>query len=223
MSSEVKNQEQTGQEQNMPSTAEDNGRDRDGMPADGETASSAHLSAPMAEAEPGDDTDETAQATIDDAERVIQLEAELAEANARADDYYEQMQRIAADFQNTRRRQERQLSDSIQRASERIVVRLLPILDDLDLAFQNVPASLGSEENAWVDGFRQIQRKLLAVLEEEGVSPMAPEGEFDPNCHEAISHEPNADVESGHIIATLRTGYHLNSRVLRPALVRVAQ
>ncbi|MEZ4639185.1 MAG: nucleotide exchange factor GrpE [Caldilineaceae bacterium] len=80
-----------------------------------------------------------------------------------------------------------------------------------------------AEETAWVEGFQRIHQKLTSLMAEEGVTPIAPDGEFDPNRHEAITHEPNEDVESGHIIATLRTGYAHGDRVLRPALVRVAQ
>lgn len=156
-------------------------------------------------------------------ETIARLEAELAEAQANAAAYLDQMQRTAAEFQNTRRRQERQLQASIERATEGLILRLLPVLDDLELAFQNVPESVNAEEAAWVDGFRQIRNKLLNILKQEGVEPIAPEGEFDPNHHEAITNEPSNEVESGHIIATLRTGYKHKDRVLRPALVRVAQ
>ena len=131
-------------------------------------------------------------------------------------------QRIAAEFQNSKKRQERQLSDAIQRASGHLVEQLLPILDDFDLAFGNLPEDLGEEDSSWVEGFRQIHKKLASVLEDQGVTPIALDGEFDPNLHEAISSEPSEDVESGHIIETLRVGYEFKGRVLRPAMVRVA-
>jgi molecular chaperone GrpE len=73
-----------------------------------------------------------------------------------------------------------------------------------------------------VEGFRQIQKKLLALLEEEGVSAIPAEGEFDPMLHEAVMSEPSETVESGHITGLLRGGYLHKGRVLRPALVRVA-
>ncbi len=152
----------------------------------------------------------------------IMLQAELEAAQARADEHYEKLQRVTAEFQNARRRQEMQLSDSIARASQRTVVKLLPILDDLELAFQNVPSDLNEQQTAWLDGFSQIQQKLQTLLAGEGVTVIEPTGKFDPDFHEAISSEPTDEVESQHIIATLRKGYKQKGRVLRPALVRVA-
>uniref|UniRef100_A0A7C1JRW6 Protein GrpE n=1 Tax=Caldilinea aerophila TaxID=133453 RepID=A0A7C1JRW6_9CHLR len=154
-------------------------------------------------------------------ETVARLEAELAEARQQCADITEKSQRLAAEFQNSRRRQERQLAEEMERTSAYIIRRLLPVLDDFDLALAHAPA--GDETwNAWVEGIRQIRRKLYAVLEEEGLMPIPTNGAFDPSLHEAISSAPSEAVESGHIIETLRAGYTLKGRVLRPALVRVA-
>jgi molecular chaperone GrpE len=153
---------------------------------------------------------------------IEQLQAELAEVKAEAAAQTDKVQRIAAEFQNSKKRQERQLADSIQRASGHLAAQLLPALDDFDLAFGNLPDDLGEDDLAWVDGFRQIHKKLASVLEEQGVTTMQLDGEFDPNLHEAISSEPSDTVESGHIIETLRVGYEFKGRVLRPAMVRVA-
>lgn len=156
-------------------------------------------------------------------EIIARLEAEVAEAQNKVEQYVDQMQRTAAEFQNARRRQERQLQESIDRATENFVRRLLPVLDDFDLAFKNVPGSLSDEESAWIQGFQRIQQKLSTLLTDEGVTPIAQDGEFDPNQHEAVTNEPNDSVDSGHIIETLRIGYAYKDKVLRPALVRVAQ
>lgn len=154
-------------------------------------------------------------------ETVARLEAELAEAKQQCADITEKSQRLAAEFQNSRRRQERQLAEEMERTSAHIIRRLLPVLDDFDLALAHAPA--GDETwNAWVEGVRQIRRKLYAVLEEEGLVPIPTDGVFDPSLHEAISSVPSDAVESGHIIETLRAGYTLKGRVLRPALVCVA-
>ena len=154
-------------------------------------------------------------------ETVARLEAELAEARQECADVTEKSQRLAAEFQNSRRRQERQLAEEMERVGAQIIKRLLPAMDDFDLAFANVPAGLETQE-AWVEGFRQIQRKVRSLLEEEGVAPILAEGEFDPTQHEAIASAPSETVASGHILDTLRAGYTLKGRVLRPALVRVA-
>jgi molecular chaperone GrpE len=154
-------------------------------------------------------------------ETIARLEAELAEARQECADITEKSQRLAAEFQNSRRRQERQLAEEMERVSAHIIKRLLPVLDDFDLAFANAPDSADLHE-AWIEGFRQIQRKLRNMLEDEGVAPILTEGVFDPTQHEAIASAPSDDVESGHILETLRSGYSLKGRVLRPALVRVA-
>lgn len=169
-----------------------------------------------------DEAAEPATPQKSDADVIAQLQAELAGAQAKADDLLDKLQRTVAEAQNSRRRQERQLSEELERASGRIIRRLLPVVDDLNLAFQNTPADLDSTTTAWVDGFRQIQKKLGNLLEEEGVTSLALEGEFDPSRHEAVTSEPHETVASGHIIETLRTGYEYKGRVLRPALVRVA-
>jgi molecular chaperone GrpE len=154
------------------------------------------------------------------AAELVQVRAELATLQARFDELTDKNQRMAAEFQNTRRRQEKALADEIERASTHLIKRLLPAVDDLALAFNNVPAAAAGD--SWVEGFRQIQKKLLALLEEEGVSAIPAEGEFDPMLHEAVMSEPSETVESGHITGLLRGGYLHKGRVLRPALVRVA-
>lgn len=155
-------------------------------------------------------------------EVIEQLQAELAAVQAKTDDLMDKLQRTVAETQNSRRRQEKQLSEELDRASARIIRRLLPVVDDFSLAFQNVPSDFDSNTTNWVEGFRQIQKKLGNLLEDEGVTQIAADGEFDPNRHEAVTSEPHETIASGHIIDTLRTGYEHKGRVLRPSLVRVA-
>ena len=186
----------------------------------------------------GEIVDETVDEVLDETEAAVseeralieQLREELSAAQAKADDYLDKLQRSAAEFQNSRRRLESQLTEEVERANGALIRRLLPVLDDLDLAFQNVPADLQKAEAqegpdvqvAWLQGFRQIRKKLLDLLADEGVAVIDTSGEFDPNLHEAISSEPSDTVPSGHIIAEVRAGYTYKGRVLRPALVRVA-
>ncbi len=99
---------------------------------------------------------------------------------------------------------------------------LIPILDDFERAMENRPENLDS--NVWLEGIAAIQRKLARALEDEGIVPIDPVGEaFDPNLHEAIGQDSDSDIESGHITVTLQKGYVVGDRVLRPALVRVAE
>ena len=100
-----------------------------------------------------------------------------------------------------------------------IIKKILPVLDDLARALQNRPA-----DDAWAGGIELIGRKFQTILESEGVTRIEAEGQpFDPNFHEAISNEVSDAVESGHVIAVVQNGYMLDERVIRPALVRVAQ
>lgn len=178
----------------------------------------------------GDEAVVATEQISEEAQLITQLREELAAAQAKADEYLDKLQRSAAEFQNSRRRLENQQAEEIERASGALVRRLLPVLDDLDLAFQNVPSELQSAEAdsstapqvAWLQGFRQIRKKLGDVLAEQGLAAIDTSGEFDPNLHEAITSEPHDSVQSGHIIAEVRAGYLYKGRVLRPALVRVA-
>ena len=155
-------------------------------------------------------------------QQIAQLQSELAAAQAKVAELTDTLQRTAAEYQNSRRRQERQLAEEIERSGSHLLRRLLPILDDLELAFANAPQTEDEAQRAWVDGLHQIQKKLFGVLEDEGVAVVPLTGPFDPTHHEAISSEPHESILSGHLIETLRAGYQYKGRVLRPAMVRVA-
>lgn len=198
-------------------------RNGDGKAVEGE-AIEAEVVTAQADAAPETPEDGAGEVVVESAEETITcLEAELAAAQARADEAVDRMQRTVAEFQNTRRRQEKLVQDSLERSTQRLLSSLLPVMDDFHLAFQNLPDALTEEESAWVDGFRRIHDKLTSILADEGMAAIEDSGPFDPNRHEAVTNEPSDDVESGHIISTLRTGYIFKDRVLRPALVRVAQ
>ena len=169
------------------------------------------------------DSDEAEERDETPEETIARLQSELEEAQVQAASHLDKMQRTVAEYENAGKRRGRQNEERIKRASESMLRQLLPVLDDLELAFQNVPEDVPGEDQAWLKGFEQIQQKLQEILASSEVEPLAKSGEFDPNQHEAISNEPSEDVPSGHIIQTLRTGYRIQDRILRPALVRVAQ
>ena len=147
------------------------------------------------------------------------LQAQLAEAESKAAEYKDGWARSQAEFQNYKKRLER--DNELMYASMKgdIIKKVLPALDDLERALQNRPA-----DDAWASGIELIARKLQNILEGEGLKRIEAKGAaFDPNFHEAITHEPNDEVESEHIIDVVQNGYMLGERVIRPALVRVAQ
>ncbi|MEM7034912.1 MAG: nucleotide exchange factor GrpE, partial [Chloroflexota bacterium] len=177
---------------------------------------------PEAEAEDSVQTDEE-EAEADESDTEIDLQEALEQAQAEASKNLEGWQRTAADLANYKRRQEEQAGRRILDMKANIVRDVLPALDDLDLAFQNLPENLNEQEANWVEGFKLVQRKLLKLLENNNIGAIEATGDFDPNLHEAVTFEENPEFESNTIIAELRKGYTAGDRVIRPALVRVAQ
>jgi molecular chaperone GrpE len=147
------------------------------------------------------------------------LKRQLEEAESKASEYKDSWMRSQAEFQNYKKRLDRDNELRYVSMKGDIIKKVLPALDDLERALQNRPA-----DDAWANGIELITRKLQNILNSEGVKRIEAEGAlFDPNFHEAISHEYNEDFESGHVIAVVQNGYVLGERVIRPALVRVAQ
>ena len=147
------------------------------------------------------------------------LQSQLAEAESKVSEYNDGWARSQAEFQNYNRRIERDNELTYSNMKGDIIKKVLPALDDLERALQNRPA-----DDAWANGIELIARKLQNILEGEGVKRIEAKGAaFDPNFHEAITHEPSDEVESEHVIDVVQNGYMLGERVIRPALVRVAQ
>lgn len=150
------------------------------------------------------------------------LRGEIAEWKAKADEYLDGWQRQRAEFANYKKRVEREQALVYQNASASVIKRFLDVLDDLDRALKNSPAA--GDGATWAAGIELIYRKFYALLETSGVTVMEAQGQFfDPNLHEALSHEAHEGFESGQIIEVIKQGYLLGERVLRPALVRVAK
>lgn len=151
------------------------------------------------------------------------LQEELAETRAKADEYLDGWQRARAEFANYKKRIEREREQSQKLTAGNVIRRYLEVVDDLERALKNRPQE--GDGAVWAGGIELIYRKLLNFLELEGVKPMKAESEkpFDPNLHEAITHEDNPEYESGAIIEVVQPGYMLGDHVLRPARVRVAK
>jgi molecular chaperone GrpE len=150
---------------------------------------------------------------------VAELMKRLNEAEAKVVEHRADLQRERAEFVNYKNRIVRDQETSRSNMKGDILQKVLPVLDDLERALQNRPV-----DEAWASGIELIARKFQSVLESEGVKRIEAESQpFDPNFHEAISHEPNGEVPSEHVIAVVRNGYVIGERVIRPALVRVAQ
>ena len=134
-----------------------------------------------------------------------------------ADDSY---LRLAADFDNYRKRVAREHSELTARANERLVNELLPVLDDLERALE---AAAEHEEAKLEEGVQLVHRSLAALLERHGLKEIETEGAFDPHVHEALLAQPAEDAEEGSVLQVLQKGYRLGDKVLRPARVIVAE
>ena len=153
-------------------------------------------------------------------ERLEQALRELDEARSQSEEHLRNWQRSAADFSNYKRRTDDDRATTAQFANALLIGKLLSVLDDFDRALENVPADA---HESWVEGVRLVDRKLRAVLESEGVTEIEALGlPFDPNVAEAVVHEDTTEYPDNQIIGELQRGYRLHDRVIRPALVRVA-
>jgi molecular chaperone GrpE len=150
------------------------------------------------------------------------LQSELTEARLKAEDYLDGWQRSRAEFSNYKKRIDRDQAQTYQQAAGTVIKQFLGIMDDLERALKTRPND--GEGAAWANGIELVYRKLVTILENEGLKTIPAEGLiFDPNVHEAIILEDSSDHESGQVIEVLQQGYLLGDKVLRPARVRVAR
>ena len=165
------------------------------------------------EGEPRDDTKE-AMTTESKS-----LEAQLEEEREKAQGYLASWQRAAADHQNYKRRVEQEREDSARLGAAALMFNLLPLVDDLERALDNVDVRLAGM--TWLDGIRLILRKFQALLDMNGVTEIQADGQsFDPNVHEAVMF---GEGEEGKVIGVAQKGSRLGDRVLRPAMVIVGK
>ena len=150
-----------------------------------------------------------------------QMNNEYEKLLAQSQEYFEGWQRERADFQNYKKRIERDQISLKGYITAEIIKKYLVVIDDLELAFKNRPTS--DDCQGWVDGINLIYQKLYSILESEGVELIPVEGEFDPNIHEALTQIDHPELDSGKIVDVMRQGYKIGERIIRPALVIVAR
>ncbi|MEW6193113.1 MAG: nucleotide exchange factor GrpE [Bacillota bacterium] len=167
---------------------------------------------------PGGDVQEVR--VVSPEKRIRELEEALSAAEKKAEECYQQFLRSRADFENLRRRVNKEREEFLHFAGETLVASLLPVLDNFERALE----SPGEELNAFLTGVEMIYRQLKDVLAQEGLEAISAVGqEFDPTRHEAVAYEPGGEQPPNTIIAELRRGYTFRGKVLRPALVKVAK
>jgi molecular chaperone GrpE len=149
---------------------------------------------------------------------------ELETQAAKATEYWEQLLRTAADLENYKKRAAREKQDAIRHANEALLTRLIPVLDNFEMALAAVSNTQGGATDSLQQGVSMIQQQLRQSLTEAGLEEINAGGQiFDPNCHEAVSQQETSEVPEGHVLQQLRKGYKLRDRLLRPATVIVAK
>ena len=160
-----------------------------------------------------------------DERQVTEEEEQLEESapdvgvlQAERDELFDRLQRLAAEFDNFRKRSAREAAATIERANERLVKELLPVLDDLGRALEAAEEHEGAKLE---EGVRLVHRALADLLAKEGLAEIETDGKFDPHVHEALLSQPS-DAEEGSVIDVVQKGYTLDDRVVRPARVVIA-
>ncbi len=145
-----------------------------------------------------------------------------SEAERKAREYLADLQRLKAEFENYKRRTERERIERANRASLDLIKKLIPVMDDLDRAV--IAASQDEAAAKFTEGLELVRLHFTKALADEGVTEIEAYGEpFDPNLHEAIMQEASEEHEDEHVIEVLRKGYALGDMVIRPAMVKIAK
>jgi molecular chaperone GrpE len=146
---------------------------------------------------------------------------DTAELKQQRDDFYDRLLRQTAEFENYRKRTERERLQLSEAAAADLLTELLPLVDDMERALKAEP---GTDGEGIRKGVELIHRQLLDVLRKRGVKPIDALGaDFDPHYHQAVAHEPSEGHREGEVTEEFRRGYMLGDRLLRPAMVKVAK
>ncbi|NQT32603.1 MAG: nucleotide exchange factor GrpE [Candidatus Omnitrophica bacterium] len=138
------------------------------------------------------------------------------------DEYHDKWMKVHAEYENTRKRLEKEKTSQMKFANEGIISDLVPIMDNFDMALGAMEKA--EDKMAVMDGIKLVQKEFHKRLEENGVKRIETEGKmFDPNIHEAVAADETDEYPDGEILEEVRSGYMLNDRLLRPAQVRVAK
>ncbi|HSH96122.1 MAG TPA: nucleotide exchange factor GrpE [Roseimicrobium sp.] len=148
---------------------------------------------------------------------------ELKAKAAKAEENWDRLVRQTADFDNFKKRAAREKQDAIRYANESLLERLIPVIDNFDMAMLAASADQGSVASL-KEGVMMIHGQLKSLLSESGLEEIDAAGKtFDPNLHEAVSQQESTDVAEGVVLQQLRKGYRLKERLVRPATVVVAK
>ncbi len=149
---------------------------------------------------------------------------ELKAQAAKADEHWDRLLRQTAEFENFKKRAARERQDAIRFANESLLGRLIPVLDNFEMALTAANQAGENSADSLKTGVDMIAGQLKSVIIEAGLEEIDAAGKpFDPNLHEAVSQQETADIPEGHVLLQLRKGYKLKERLIRPATVIVAK
>ena len=182
----------------------------------------SHLEKTSKEAEASGEAESTV--AVQPANLTPEQLAELENRAAKADENWDRLLRTTADFENFKKRAAREKQDAIKFANENLLQKLIPVLDNFDMALAATQSVQPDAAQSLQAGVNMIHQQLKGVLTEAGLEEVDATGKaFDPNLHEAISQTETSETAEGHVVQQLRKGYKLRDRLLRPASVTVAK
>ena len=155
-------------------------------------------------------------------EQPVDLQKLLEAEKKRSEDYLTRLKYLQADFENLKKRYDRQIEEAKNYCTERLVIQLLEVQDELEMALKNAE-SAGSTQTL-IEGVQMTLKKLTKVLEQEGVSPIQCEAGkvFNPSCHNAVAVTERDDVDACVVTEEVRKGYSMKEKIIRPSIVKVA-
>jgi molecular chaperone GrpE len=154
-------------------------------------------------------------------EQTPNLEQQLDMEKKRSEEYLTRLKYLQADFENLKKRCDRQIAEIKNYCTERLILELLDVVDELELALKNAQST--DSAHSLIEGVQMTLKKLRKVLEQEGVFPIECEGEvFDPSRHNAIATIERDDIDGCVVVKEVRKGYIMKNKVIRPSIVKVA-
>lgn len=162
------------------------------------------------------------EAQTDQDEHSLTLETKLAQCEAQAKEYYSHLQRLQADFDNYRKRTQKEKEETVKYAAEKVIAALLPVLDNFERAMASTQTA--QDFAGFAQGVEMILKQMQNVLTKEGLTSINALGEtFDPNLHDAVMQVDSEDYPENTVIEELQKGYYLKDKVLRPSMVKVSR
>lgn len=171
-----------------------------------------------------EDSPETSDKHENDNDEIEQLKNELSDAKAEAAETYDRLLRLSAEFENYKKRTQRQMEENRKYANEELIKDLLSVVDNLERALTAAGEKKTETDTNMAEGIEMTLNEILKTLEKHNVSPIKAKGtQFDPTYHEALMQEENDEYPENTVIKEMQKGYLLNDRLIRPAMVVVSK